>query len=266
MTTIKAALHVHSTFSDGELTIPELREVLLAEGFRVVCMADHADGFDDQRVAAYIESCEAASDDQICFVPGLEFGCEERMHIIGYGTTALVNSTDPETVISHINRAEGLSVIAHPQTVHLTRIEGFQTLPKGIEAWNSKYDGRYAPRPAVFDLIERLRKRRPDLLAFYGQDLHWRRQYRGLTNTIELDRVNPGEILAALQLGEFSGHKDGQTLPSNGVISAELRQHYLTLHARSHRILRVLRTIKRWSGPIGRALPAPLRSQLRRFL
>jgi hypothetical protein len=34
----KGAMHIHSTYSDGEFTLPELREVFLAERCAFVCM------------------------------------------------------------------------------------------------------------------------------------------------------------------------------------------------------------------------------------
>jgi predicted metal-dependent phosphoesterase TrpH len=163
---LKAALHVHSTYSDGEFTIPELREKFLRASCRVVCMADHADAFDDAKVAKYVAECERLSDEKLLFVAGLEFGCVRRMHIVGYGVIGLVQSDDPETVIAHIRSSDGIAVIAHPPDALFELIEGFNVLPDGIEAWNSKYHGKYAPRPATFELIGRLHERRPDLKAF----------------------------------------------------------------------------------------------------
>jgi hypothetical protein len=40
------------------------------------------------------------SDERSRFVPGLEFGCVQRMHIVGYGVTRVIDSDDPETVIA----------------------------------------------------------------------------------------------------------------------------------------------------------------------
>ena len=37
--------------------------------------------------------------------------------------------------------------MAHPKGTMFPVIEAFEQLPQGIEVWNSKYDGRYAPRP-----------------------------------------------------------------------------------------------------------------------
>lgn len=263
--TVKAALHVHSTFSDGEMTLAELRAVYLAAGCQVVCMADHADTFDADRVASYVEACRAVSDEKLLFVPGLEHGCEDRMHIVSYGATTLIPTGDPQAVIAQIEQSGGMSVIAHPRPQHLERIALYDILPSGIEAWNTKYDGRYAPRPAVFELVARVRLRKPALLAFYGQDMHWRRQHRGLFNLLEVDSIDGAGVLAALRAGRFVGVKDQLRLPSDGGVSPLQLRQFGQMNARAGRWLAWLRTIKRWSGPVGRALPAPIKAQLRRF-
>src|SRR5690348_9900032 len=168
---VKGAAHVHSTYSDGEFTVAELREIFAAEGCTFVCITDHAESFDEIRLAQYVAECQSLSNEKLFFVPGLEYECERRMHILGYGATQRIDSKDPQTVIREIERQGGVSVIAHPKDEFFSWIREFQTLPRGIEAWNSKYDGRYAPRPATFALLQELRKRRPDMHAFYGQDL-----------------------------------------------------------------------------------------------
>src|SRR5688572_542560 len=109
---IQGALHVHSDYSDGEFTLAELRDVLIADGCRFACVTDHADAFDEAKVEAYVRECHQRSDDRFQFVPGLEYGCADRMHILGYGATSLITSTNPSVVIRHIEEAGGISVIA----------------------------------------------------------------------------------------------------------------------------------------------------------
>ena len=220
----KGAIHVHSNFSDGEYTLAELREIGLSHGWTFSCMTDHAEALDQARADAYGLECATLSDGAFCFLPGLEFECDERLHILGFGITTLIDSIDPEEVIHHIEQQGGVSVIAHPKDELFPRIEGFKVLPRGIEAWNSKYDGRYAPRPATFDLIARLQRREPGLLAFYGQDLHWRRQHRGLLNQIGASTLSPEEILAALSRGDFAGLKGADVLSSDGRLPEFLLQ------------------------------------------
>lgn len=266
---IRAALHVHSTYSDGELTLPELRAKYIAAGCRAVCMADHADAFDAEKVASYVAEMERLSDDTFLFVPGLEFGCVQRMHVAGYGVTSLTGSDDPQLVIAHIRAHSGVAVIAHPPDQLFPWIEGFGTLPDGIEAWNSKYDGQYAPRPGTFDLIARLQRRAPALRAFYGQDFHWRRQFAALFTEIDVRDVTSSAILDALMRGAYRGsHLQGvvQTvLPSDGVISVELRGRFEETSARTMRVRATLKSVKRTLGGAFKLLPAPVKAYLRRF-
>ena len=100
---LKGAIHIHSTYSDGELTLAELRDVMIASGCGFVCMTDHAEFSDDAKLDAYVRECESLSDDQFRFIPGLEFTCDNRMHVLGLGVTSLADTTDPQAVIRHID-------------------------------------------------------------------------------------------------------------------------------------------------------------------
>jgi hypothetical protein len=144
-------------------------------------------------------------------------------------------------------------------------IESFETLPFGIETWNSKYDGRYAPRPATFDLLIRLRNRRPDMRAFYGQDLHWKKQFRGLFTQLNYDLLTLEAVLRGLSAGAYSGLKDGLLLPSSGELSPDLIASFASAHAKSDRIRSVIRTGKKALDNMGLALPASVKAQLRRI-
>ena len=263
---LKGALHIHSTYSDGEFTLAELRRVYLADGCRFACVTDHAECFDEPRLEAYIRECAALSDDRFQFIAGLEFNCVERMHIVGYGVTRLVDAVDPPGVIAHIGACGGVSVIAHPKDVHFDRIGGFGVLPHGIEVWNSKYDGRYAPRPGTFALVRRLQARRPDLRAFYGQDLHWKTQHRGLVVQIEADAPTREAVLSALRRGLFHGEKDGARLPSDGALPDALLRDMERAHRRSDRLRAVLRTVKGAAERLGLHVPARLKAQARRVM
>lgn len=262
---LKAVLHTHSTYSDGEFTLSELKKIFSAHGCSVVCMTDHAESFDESKLAEYVRECAALSDDQFIFVCGLEYECEQRMHILGYGTTALAHTTDPQRVIRHIEDTGGLAVIAHPKDTMFPWIETFDVLPLGIETWNSKYDGRYAPRPATFDLLLRLRHRRPDMKAFYGQDLHWKKQFRGLFTELECNSLTRDAVLGALSAGAYSGVKGDLRLPSSGELSPALAARFAAQHAKSDRIRNFLKAGKKSIDSLGITVPASIKAQLRRI-
>ncbi len=262
---LKGALHVHSTYSDGEFTLEELRRTYLTEGCSFVCITDHAEYFDSESVRAYAEDLERHSDREFCFINGLEYRCDRDMHILGYGASALAGTTDPEGVIRHIESQGAIAVIAHPKDEFFPWIEGFRILPKGIETWNSKYDGRYAPRPGTFALLQRLRLRAPEMRAFYGQDLHWKKQFRGLRVAIDCEARDPSLILAALAAGKYSAHKDDLQLPSSGILPDNLLAEFGQAHARSHRMWQIFKNGKQTLDRLGIRVPESLKAHLRRI-
>ena len=263
---LKGIIHCHSTYSDGEFTLRELREVCLAAGVDFVCMTDHAEDFEDEAtLRAYVAECAALSDERFRFVAGLEYGCERRMHVLGYGVTTLAHTIDPQEVIRHIEREGGISVIAHPPDAMFEWIESFTVLPRGIETWNSKYDGRYAPRPGTFQLLNRLQERKPEMQAFYGTDLHWKKQFRGLLNFVNCDAPTPAAILAALMRGDYVGVKDRIELPASGQLPPAALAKFQATNERYHQLRQFLKQAKKMSGRIGSNLPAPVKAQLRRI-
>lgn len=262
---LKGAIHIHSTYSDGEFTLPELREIFLAEDCAFVCMNDHAEYFDAEMISAYVRELASLSDERLRFIVGMEYECERRMHILGYGATRLADSKDPQTVIRHIEAQGAVSVIAHPKDEFFEWIESFENLPQGIETWNSKYDGRYAPRPGTFALLQRLRERRPEMHAFYGQDLHWKKQFRNLFVQVECDSAEPEKILSALASGAYVGQKGDLKLPSSGMISPELAVQFSAAHDRSYRMWRFLKEGKKALDRVGIKVPDSLKAHLRRI-
>ena len=262
---LKAALHCHSTYSDGEFTLRELREMFLKNDYQLVCMTDHAEWFEPEQLRAYVEECESLSDDEFRFLPGLEFECERKMHILGYGVPALAGSTEPEEVIKHIENQGGVSVIAHPGDSMFEWIETFETLPSGIEVWNSKYDGPLAPRPRTFRLLHRLQQRKPEMKAFYGQDLHWRNQHRGLSNTLRCESSNQTAVLQALRAGDYNGVSEGTELPATGELPEALLGDYGRINDRYMRKQQVFKQVKKMSGGFGKKLPAPIKRRLRKI-
>lgn len=262
---LNGAIHIHSTYSDGEFSLPELREIYLSAGYTFACMTDHAEAFGAKKLERYIAECNSLSDERFCFVAGLEYECERRLHILGYGVAALLGTTDPQEVIQQIDERGGVSVIAHPPDGAFDWLESFERLPQGIEVWNSKYDGRYAPRPATFRLLYKLQQRKPTTLAFYGQDLHWKKQFRGLANVVLGESLTREGIVTALASGSYLGRKEDLELPSTGKLPEPLLAHFGSVHERCDRLQQWAKLVKGMIDRLGVRVPALLKAQLRRL-
>jgi len=261
----KGAIHLHSVYSDGEFTLTEMREALVAAGCSFACMTDHAEYFDRLMTRDYVAECASLSDDSFQFIPGFEYSCYEGMHVLGLGVTEAAGTRDPQKVIRLTRERGGVSIIAHPKDEFFEWIETFGELPDGIETWNSKYDGRYAPRVATFRLLERLRRRKPEMSAHYAIDLHWRRQYRGLLNIACCASNSREEILGAFARGDYLGVKEDLALPSDGRLPLSLLASFEAAHARSDHMREAAKVVKRALQRCGVNVPAPLKSQLRRI-
>lgn len=262
---LKGAIHIHSTYSDGQFTLPELRRTFLAEGCSFLCMTDHAEYFDEERLKSYFEECRALSDEQFRLVPGLEYACDRDMHILGYGASRLASSKDPQEVIAHVNKQGAISVMAHPKDEFSGWIESFHALPQGIEAWNSKYDGKRAPRPGMFALVQRLQVRKPDLRAFYGLDLHWKHQFRGLLIQVSCQKNDALQILSALSRGDYSARKGELELPSSGALPPRVLEEFERARKRSKGLQAFLRQAKGALDRCGIEVPEGVKAQLRRI-
>lgn len=261
----KGIIHAHSTYSDGEFTLAQLREILLRNDCSFVCMSDHAEYFDAEKMSVYVKECDEHSDDKFLFIPGLEFTCQQRMHVLAYGTTKLTDSDDPQDVIAHIKRSGGVAIIAHPMDSAFPWIESFKELPRGIETWNSKYDGQYAPRPGTFALLQRLREREPEMIAAYGVDLHWKKQFRQLYTNLQCESLSRDTAINSLMSGQYFGLKDDIKLPADGTLSDDLLSRFGTINRRSMRFRSFTKRIKKTADRFGAKIPEPVKGQLRRI-
>lgn len=262
---MQGAIHVHSTYSDGEFTLGELRTMFLSAGCRFLCISDHAESFTRRRLMNYTNECSALSDDRFCFIAGLEFECREKMHILGYGVTSLADSIEPQEIIRHIQVNGGLAVIAHPKNSHFAWIETFKTLPMGIEVWNTKYDGRYAPRPGTFHLLRRLQERQPQMRAFYGQDFHYRKQFYGLLTHVRSSVLRADDLLRSLASGDYVSQRGDLVLPSTGVLPGGLLEHFDRIHRRYDSVRVSLRRMKKIAQRMGFTVPSTVITGARRF-
>ena len=261
---MKGVLHVHSTFSDGEFSLAELRREYERRGYRFACLTDHAEQLDAAAVAAYRAQCDELSDERFRFIAGLEYECPGRMHILGLGTTALIETRDPQEVIREIALDGGVSIIAHPRTRDFEAVRALARAADGIEVWNSKYDGRYAPRPETFALVRSVREEFPDLHAFFGQDLHFRNQYMGLHVEVS-SSLDALAIIEALRAGDYVGRAEDFELAPDGSLAPLIADRFARAHSRARSVRKLAGRAKALLDLAGLGVPQGVKTQLRRL-
>ena len=78
----KIDLHIHSCYSDGELTPVEIIEKWISEGYKTIAITDH-DGIEGSRIGQ-----EFSSALDVEFITGIEFDSENEFgfdfHVLGY--------------------------------------------------------------------------------------------------------------------------------------------------------------------------------------
>lgn len=132
-------LHVHSTFSDGEISAEQLVEEAKRQGLKYIAISDH------NTLNAYLQP-ETLKEEIV--IPSIEFDCwcgTVFLHILGYGVDvnnkelqALCAKTKrgteadwvrifsfkhPKKVIKAIHDAGGIAVLAHPACCFVFSLE-----------------------------------------------------------------------------------------------------------------------------------------------
>src|SRR5206468_2984299 len=92
-------LHVHSNLSyDGQNTLAEIAALAKLRGYRFVGMSEHSDTFEPQRMAYLVDECRRLSDASLLMIPGLEFTCDNRLHLLALGIDRYTDVRDPTLV------------------------------------------------------------------------------------------------------------------------------------------------------------------------
>jgi hypothetical protein len=217
----KGILHVHSVYSDGEESLERLVDLFKNSGMDFVAVSDHAEVFDDVRMQEYVRVCESLSSGHFLVIPGLEFALHGGdTHILGYGVTRRIRTTDMAELVDRIHEAGGIAVLAHPPAGSINLIGPIKSKLDGIEVWNSRYDGIYSPRADSLQLLRRIRSVNIKASAFGGTDLHKVRQaHRPISVEVDAEALDCNSILESLRVGRFAVRGGNMTIPADGNLS-----------------------------------------------
>lgn len=222
-----ADLHVHSTFSDGKLSIPELVDFYGSRRFGCIAITDHicedktfmglAAGYLNYTLTPatfplYLEiirseAARAWDRYRMVVIPGYElsknsWSNHRSAHIIGLGVTDWISADGDVLDLARAIRAQGaLAIAAHPvstrkfekQTYHLwnRRFE----LAEEFDAWE------VASGPVIFEEVAR-----SGLPMVASSDLHHPRQINAWKTVLKCER-SAEAILDAIRKQQVSFHR-----------------------------------------------------------
>jgi hypothetical protein len=202
MTTVRAAMHVHSRWSyDGKWELPAVPRLFGKLGYGAVFMTEHDRGFHASRWAEFSRACADASTAGTILVPGIEYSdAENIVHVLVWGQLPFLGERRPTlALLEDVNELGGIAVLAHPsrKSAHRLVCDSWLRHLCGIEVWNRKTDG-WAPS---IDGV--LLNQRSGLRAFVGLDFHCARQLFPLAMNLRVSApVSAAELVRAVTLGE----------------------------------------------------------------
>jgi predicted metal-dependent phosphoesterase TrpH len=204
MKPFKGIIHVHSDFSyDGQHSLEEIAQFGREREYSFIGMSEHSNTFNKNKMLAYIKKCSMLSCPDLIMIPGIEFKCENNLHIIGLGIESFSVSEDPIEIIQFIQKQNGVAIIAHPSRYNYKIPFELINRADGIEVWNVVYDGRFVPNNCSLNLVRKSRKNNISILAFGGLDLHRIAKQINVEITLYSEELKSDSLIHALKEGCF---------------------------------------------------------------
>jgi predicted metal-dependent phosphoesterase TrpH len=202
---LRAAAHVHSEWSDDAgWSLDAIARSFRRRRYDVVLMCEHSRGWTAHRYDEYIQACEAASQNGVLLVPGIEYEDEDNVvHVAVWGRLPFFGpAPDIGQLLRKVAAVDGISVLAHPWRRQAWRRfkRSWAEHLTAIEIWNRKYDG-WAPNRSAVEMV-----RHEQLGEFVSLDFHTRRQFFPLAMALRVDsdaRAERDTVYSALRAGAF---------------------------------------------------------------
>lgn len=207
---IKLCMHLHSAFTDGELTPPEIAEKYAAEGYDAIAVTDSW---------IFFEECELSG---VLVLSGIEYdvGCDRECgvyHVVGIGMTSdpqipydwknmkKTAASKAAQIVEKIKLYNGFSFIAHPVRCSNTArglldagaFDGLEIFSSesAFDANDTSYAGELAQELAIFGTLPSL------VAADDSQD--YADEMFGAYVMVEASEMDSASIVRALKAGRF---------------------------------------------------------------
>lgn len=215
--------HVHSTFSDGRVPLPDVIDLYGKRGFGCIAITDHlcekqtwlgkASRFLDCSLTpatfplymSLLESEAARAWDQyrMVVIPGIELtknflSNHRSAHVVGLGISKFIwADQDIPELCAAIREQGGLSVAAHPVWTRKVEKQTFHLWDRREELRNSFDAWEVASGPFIFDEVANT-----DLPKIASSDLHVAKQMTSWKTVLHCER-HPEAILRAIKRQEL---------------------------------------------------------------
>jgi hypothetical protein len=216
----RGIFHVHSKHSyDGKESLRDVCAELRRRKFDFLLLTEHDDTLEPSSYARIISECHELSDRRFLVVPGLEIRCwrseSVQWHIAAVGVQSWIARGPISDVIQNIHKAGGLAVFLHPfqyaREIDIQELFAFD----GLELWNGKNDGNFAPRWRTLRLANRLSKNSNRPSFFCGHDLHGLSEFAPFALEVTADSLSVEPLLDSLRNGRFLCRARSSHFPSS---------------------------------------------------
>jgi predicted metal-dependent phosphoesterase TrpH len=214
-----ADFHIHSTFSDGKLSIPQLVDLYGRQGFGAISITDHlcesktvigkAAGFLNRTLTPanfpfYMgilksESERAWDQYKMVLIPGFELTKNSvsnyrSAHMVGLGISSFVHADGDVVDLARAIRAQGaLAIAAHPVATRKVEKQTYHIWDRREELANELDAWEVASGPYLFDEVAR-----SNLPKIASSDLHAPWQMTSWKTVLYCER-NAEAILEAIK-------------------------------------------------------------------
>lgn len=204
MKSVRGMLHVHSNYSyDGDNSIAEISFFFKSKGYHFVCLTEHGDDFTQDKMDAFFTECEANSRHDFIVIPGIEYRCNDEIHLLVIGSKKLYQHTTPLEIVATTHAENILTIIAHPRHCRKNPDRAMIELVNGMELWNGHKDSKIIPHYHTYSIYNQCKKMNSRLLALGGSDLHSLANYFPLDTVIPSCALEAACILDRLKSGDF---------------------------------------------------------------
>ncbi|MGA3008769.1 MAG: hypothetical protein ABSD72_00780 [Terracidiphilus sp.] len=209
--------HAHSTYSfDGSLALPDLQRFLTDSGIDFCLMSEHVESLDYQTIQRMLTDYAALPTTGCLMIPGIEI---DDLHILIYGVTAIRPYVGVEDLAAQMFHNGALIFVSHPVKVKRTVPAVILPWLTGVEIWNTRYDGRGAPRPWNLKLWAELQRERGPLQPLVGVDFHKTSDLSPVRVELDCDK-DPGAILKSIAAGTHSLSSNGKKFDPQRLVGA----------------------------------------------